>query len=99
MADDTASPGSPSDPHAGTPVFFLSSSTGISAEAMGNALLIQFPQLRFERRVIPFISTPDEARQVVAALDRAAEGPVTPIAFTTVVSTDIRAVLSATKCP
>ena len=41
-----------------TPVFFLSDSTGISAETMGNALLIQFPQLRFERRLIPFITTP-----------------------------------------
>ena len=66
-----------------TPVFFLSDSTGISAETMGNALLIQFPQLRFERRLIPFISTPEEARRVVEVLDRAAEGPVTPIAFTT----------------
>src|SRR3712207_8748891 len=35
------------------PVFFLSDSTGISAETMGNALLIQFPDLRFERRLIP----------------------------------------------
>ena len=33
------------------PVFFLSDSTGITAETMGNALLIQFPDLRFERRV------------------------------------------------
>lgn len=39
------------------PVFFLSDSTGISAETMGNALLIQFPQLRFERHLIPFITT------------------------------------------
>ena len=30
------------------PVFFLSDSTGISAETMGNALLIQFPDLRFD---------------------------------------------------
>ena len=36
------------------PVFFLSDSTGISAETMGNALLIQFPERRFERRLIPF---------------------------------------------
>ena len=32
------------------PVFFLSDSTGITAETMGHALLIQFPNLRFERR-------------------------------------------------
>ena len=38
---------------------------------MGNALLIQFPQLRFDRRLIPFISTEEEARRVVEALDRA----------------------------
>lgn len=86
-------------PEAATPVFFLSSSTGISAETMGNALLIQFPQLRFERRLIPFISTPEEAHRVVEVLDRAAEGPVTPIAFTTVVSEDIRQILRRTKCP
>ena len=53
-----------SDP--AVPVFFLSDSTGISAETMGNALLIQFPELRFERRVIPFISSVEEARRVVA---------------------------------
>ena len=59
------------------PVFFLSDSTGISAETMGNALLIQFPELRFERRLIPFISSVEEARRVVAILDAAAAGPVT----------------------
>ena len=82
-----------------TPVFFLSDSTGISAETMGNALLIQFPQLRFERRLIPFITTPDEARRVVEVLDRAAEGPITPIAFTTAATDEIREVLHTTKCP
>jgi regulator of PEP synthase PpsR (kinase-PPPase family) len=82
-----------------TPVFFLSDSTGISAETMGNALLIQFPQLRFERRLIPFITTPEEARRVVEVLDRAAEGPVTPIAFTTAATDEIREVLHTPKCP
>ena len=45
------------------PVFFLSDSTGISAETMGNALLIQFPDVRFERRLIPFITSVAEARR------------------------------------
>ena len=65
------------------PVFFLSDSTGISAETMGNALLIQFPELTFERRLIPFITSVAEARRVVAVLDEAAGGPVTPMAFST----------------
>ncbi len=81
------------------PVFFLSDSTGISAETMGNALLIQFPQLRFERRLIPFISTPEEARRVVAVLDGACDGPVTPLAFTTAATDEIREVLHTTRRP
>src|SRR3712207_8760859 len=67
-----------SDAQPAVPVFFLSDSTGISAETMGNALLIQFPDLRFERRLIPFITTVEEAQKVVAILDKAAAGPVTP---------------------
>ncbi len=81
------------------PVFFLSDSTGISAETMGNALLIQFPQLHFERRLIPFIVTAAEARRVVAVLDAAADGPVTPIAFTTAATDEIRHILNTTRCP
>jgi [pyruvate, water dikinase]-phosphate phosphotransferase / [pyruvate, water dikinase] kinase len=81
------------------PVFFLSDSTGISAETMGNALLIQFPDLRFERRLIPFISTIEEARRVVAVLDAAMDGPVTPLAFTTAAVDEIREVLHTSRCP
>ena len=71
VADD--SPGA-----AAVPVFFLSDSTGISAETMGNALLIQFPDLHFERQLFPFITTVEEARRVVAVLDEAMDGPGHP---------------------
>ncbi|TWG91532.1 hypothetical protein L615_000800000420 [Nocardioides sp. J9] len=82
------------------PVFFLSDSTGISAETMGNALLIQFPELRFERTVIPFISTVEDAREVVARLDRALdESPRTPLVFTTAASDEVRLELQRTRCP
>ena len=81
------------------PVFFLSDSTGISAETMGNALLIQFPDLHFERRLIPFISSVEEARKVVAILDAAAAGPVMPLAFSTTALTEIREELHKSVCP
>ena len=81
------------------PVFFLSDSTGISAETMGNALLIQFPDLHFERRLIPFISSVEEARKVVEILDAAAAGPVTPLAFSTTALTEIRTELHKSVCP
>jgi [pyruvate, water dikinase]-phosphate phosphotransferase / [pyruvate, water dikinase] kinase len=81
------------------PVFFLSDSTGISAETMGNALLIQFPTLRFERHLIPFITTVEEARRVAAVLDEAMAGPTTPLAFSTTAVTEIRDVLHTSTCP
>jgi regulator of PEP synthase PpsR (kinase-PPPase family) len=81
------------------PVFFLSDSTGISAEIMGNALLIQFPDVRFERRLYPFITTVEEARRVVGILDAAMAGPVTPLVFVTAAEDAIRLELARTTAP
>src|SRR6478609_7137246 len=81
------------------PVFFLSDSTGISAETMGNALLIQFPDTRFERTLFPFITTVQEARRVVALLDEAMDGPVTPLVFTTAADDTVRSELAKTRAP
>ena len=95
-----AAPADPDRPPAGAiPVFFLSDSTGISAETMGNALLIQFPDLHFERTLIPFISTVAEAREVVAQLDAAMDGPITPLCFTTAAVDEVREELLRTKAP
>ena len=77
------------------PVFFLSDSTGISAETMGNALLIQFPDVHFERRLFPFITTVEEARRVVAVLDAVVASGRTPLVFTTAATEEIRAELTA----
>src|SRR4051795_569817 len=81
------------------PVFFLSDSTGISAETMGNALLIQFPDLSFERTLFPFITTVEEARRVVALLDESMDGPVTPLVFTTAADDTVRQELARTRAP
>ncbi|NHC23638.1 kinase/pyrophosphorylase [Nocardioides sp. IC4_145] len=88
-----------SSEHGVVPVFFLSDSTGISAETMGNALLLQFPDLQFERTLIPFIHTIEDARRVVALLDEAAAGPVPPLVFTTAASDEVRAELARTTAP
>lgn len=95
MAESTAGP----DDSPVVPVFFLSDSTGISAETMGNALLIQFPDTRFERTLFPFITTVEEARRVVALLDAEMEGPVTPLVFTTAADDVIRQELGKTTAP
>jgi regulator of PEP synthase PpsR (kinase-PPPase family) len=81
------------------PVFFLSDSTGISAETMGNALLIQFPDTLFERTLIPFITTVEEAQRVVEILDEAMDGPVTPLVFTTAAVDTVRHELAKSRAP
>lgn len=79
-------------------VFFLSDSTGITAETLGNTLLTQFPAGRLlERRTIPFITTAEQAQEVVATIDQlAATGP-RPIIFSTTVGQDIRTVLCRSR--
>ncbi|QCR52643.1 phosphoenolpyruvate synthase regulatory protein [Brachybacterium sp. SGAir0954] len=81
------------------PVYFVSDSTGISAETMGNALLLQFPSVPFERHLFPFLRTPADAERVREQLDAAAGGPVPPIVFLTVVDDAVREVLLGTVAP
>ncbi|MGO1316181.1 MAG: kinase/pyrophosphorylase, partial [Cellulomonadaceae bacterium] len=68
---DTGAPGRASTAEP-VPVFFLSDSTGITAQALGTALLVQFPDLRFARQTFPFIRSVDEARRIVRTIDEAA---------------------------
>jgi [pyruvate, water dikinase]-phosphate phosphotransferase / [pyruvate, water dikinase] kinase len=96
VGDRTSSPTPAGRP---VPVFFLSGSTGITAETMGNAVLVQFPQLVFERRLFPFITTVEEARRVVGVLDAAMDGPVRPLAFSTVPADAIRQELHRSRSP
>jgi [pyruvate, water dikinase]-phosphate phosphotransferase / [pyruvate, water dikinase] kinase len=81
-----------------TPVFFLAGGTGISAETLGNLLLAQFPSVKFVRRKIPFITTVDQARAVVAQLDDAMTDSVRALAFSTVSDEEIRQELQRTEC-
>jgi regulator of PEP synthase PpsR (kinase-PPPase family) len=78
-------------------VFFLSDSTGITAETLGNTLLTQFPSRHLERRTIPFITTAEQANEVVAVIDRLAAAGPRPIIFSTTVDNDIRAVLARSR--
>lgn len=65
-------------------VFFVSDSTGITAETLGNALLANFPAVEFRRHTVPFVDTIEHARSLVADIDRAAEAGSPPIVFATV---------------
>jgi [pyruvate, water dikinase]-phosphate phosphotransferase / [pyruvate, water dikinase] kinase len=85
------------DRHDQRQVFFLSDSTGITAETLGNTLLTQFPGRDFDRTTVPFITTGSQAREVVASINETAGQGMAPLAFSTVVSEDIRAILATSK--
>ncbi|MBU4464544.1 MAG: kinase/pyrophosphorylase [Actinobacteria bacterium] len=69
--------------------FFVSDSTGITAETLGSALLANFPGVTFRRHTIPFVDTPEGARRVVADIQRSSREGADPIVFTTVKSATI----------
>lgn len=54
-------------------VYFVSESTGITAEAYGQSLLSQFGDARFIKRYTPFINTRDKAQALANELAHRAE--------------------------
>lgn len=98
-ADEQAGAGLPtSGTGAPTPVFFVAGGTGISAETLGNLMLQQFPSVSFERRKVPFITTVEQARQVVREIDATATDTVTPLVFSTISEDDLRRELQQARC-
>ena len=49
-------PEPPAKPNRRT-VFFVSDRTGITAEMLGNSMLVQFDQFQFNRVTIPFVDS------------------------------------------
>ncbi|MCI0749349.1 MAG: kinase/pyrophosphorylase [Nevskiales bacterium] len=75
-------------------VFFVSDRTGLTAETLGNTLLTQFDGMEFEKITVPFVNTPERARQAVLRINAIAEqDPKRPLVFSTTVNDDIRGIL------
>src|SRR5512133_3767280 len=79
------------------PVYFLSDSTGITAETLGNTLLTQFPANEYDRITVPCITTVDQSRAVVRVIDKLADTGQQPIVFSAAVGSDIRQTLGTCK--
>ena len=75
-------------------VFYISDRTGITAEALGDALITQF-DFDYRRITIPFIDTPKKAQDAVEKINAAgiADG-VRPIVFDTIVRPELRIILN-----
>ncbi len=79
-------------------VFYISDSTGITAETLGSSLLSQFEQLKFDHVVVPYVDTVEKARAVVDKIDQVADSTGRqPIIFDTLVNQEIRAVIATSK--
>ncbi len=77
------------------PVFYVSDGTGITAETIGHSTLTQFPGLEFTTDRIPFVDTPEKARE--AADEIRASGVshgVRPIVVSSCVDTSFTAILA-----
>ncbi len=78
--------------------FFVSDSTGITAENLGNSLLSQFEGIQFEKFTESYVDSIAKAENLVDRIDAAAERDgLAPIVFDTVVNKDIRRLISASK--
>ena len=79
-------------------VFFVSDSTGITAETLGHALLSQFDNLEYGQATIPFVRGTDRATEAVTEIDAAGEEDgVRPIVFSTLTDSAVHGIVSGSK--
>lgn len=79
-------------------VFFVSDQTGVTAETLGHSLLTQFDGLKFRGVTVPFINTPDKARECVRRINLTAEVEgSTPMVFSTMVQDDLREIIEQSQ--
>lgn len=74
--------------------YFVSDSTGVTAETLGNALLANFPGIRFLKHTIPFVLTEADARSVLASIAADTAAGRAPLLFITVKQAALRGILA-----
>jgi regulator of PEP synthase PpsR (kinase-PPPase family) len=80
-------------------VFFVSESTGITAETLGHSLLSQFDSVDFEQVYMPYINTELRAKALTVRMQEAADRDgMRPLVFSTMLDGKIREVLRGGNC-
>jgi regulator of PEP synthase PpsR (kinase-PPPase family) len=80
-------------------VFYVSESTGITAETVGHSLLSQFDSLDYEQVYMPYINTEARARALTERMQEAADRDgVRPLVFSTMLDDNIRSILKGGNC-
>ncbi len=80
-------------------VFFVSESTGITAETLGNSLLSQFPHIEFTYHQRSFVDTEKKANRLIDEIAKISkkEG-FKPLVFATMPETEINKILKNADC-
>lgn len=80
-------------------VFFLSDSTGMTAENLGKSLLAQFSSIKFESVTRPFIDTEAKAQKVAEEINAEARRlEHRPIIIDTIVDEGVSSIIRAADC-
>ncbi len=75
--------------------FFISDSTGITAETLGRSLLAHFDSVQFTPVILSYVDNIDKAQRAVERINRAASNDgYPPIIFDTVVDSTIRNIIA-----
>jgi regulator of PEP synthase PpsR (kinase-PPPase family) len=78
--------------------YFISDRTGITAEMLGHSLLTQFESVAFHEVTLPFIDTIGKARAAVEQINhQGAQDGARPLVFSTLVHSDVSAVVASAK--
>lgn len=79
--------------------YIISDRTGVTAQALGNSLLSQFPKVDFIVETFAFIDTVEKAQKVKQQVNHsAAHGQEKPIVFATVVDDEMREIIATSQC-
>ena len=85
--------------HSERTVFFVSESTGITAETLGHSLLSQFPHIDFTYHQRPFVNTEKKAHKLVDEINRISqEQHYKPLVFATMPEPEINQILEQADC-
>ena len=79
-------------------VYFISDSTGITVEMLGQSILSQFSQFKFLTITVPFVDNEEKARAAATAIDQSAsESGTRPLVMSTLVDPEQIAIISKTN--
>jgi len=80
-------------------VFFLSDSTGMTAENLGRSLLVQFPQIQFESVTKPFVDNAEKAQKIATEINNEVQtSSQRPIVIDTILNSDVSDIIKTTDC-